>query len=69
MSPNFQEAFEKDQRSMSDEKLIELCESEIHKLCKTGGRSITMTVPPQVKDTDMLLCELIRRFKHHEKGK
>ena len=32
-------------------------------LLNTGGSSHKMSVPPQITDTDMIFCELIKRFK------
>jgi len=61
--PTKDELFRKKQEEMPDAELAELAREEVSKMCKTGGRSITMCVPPMVTDTDMLLCELIRRFK------
>jgi hypothetical protein len=55
--------FEEKQSQMSNEELISLAKEEVNKLCKTGGKSITMCVPPTVKDTDMIICELIKRFE------
>lgn len=57
------EQFEEKQSQMSNEELAELARKEVSKLCETGGKSIRMCVPPMVTDTDMLLCELIKRFK------
>ncbi len=57
------EEFEAKQAAMPDSQLIELAEKEVHKLCKTGGKSLTMCVPPMITDTDMILCELIKRYK------
>lgn len=57
------EQFEEKQAQMSNEELAELARKEVSKLCETGGKSIRMCVPPMVTDTDMLLCELIKRFK------
>lgn len=51
------------QAEMDDSKLIELVEKGISKMCKTGGKSFTMTVPVHITDTDCLLSELVRRFK------
>ena len=51
------------QAQMTDEELINNCNTELDKLCKSGGKSFRMTVPVSVKDTDMLFCELIKRFK------
>ena len=56
------EQFEKEQSEMSDDELIVLCQEEISKLCKTGGRSFVMSVPPRIKDTDMLFVELMKRY-------
>ena len=57
------EQFRLKQSQMPDKELAELAKNEISKLCETGGKSLTMCVPPQVKDTDMILCEVIRRFE------
>lgn len=58
-----QEHFETKQAELSDTKLIETIETKLSKLCQTGGRSLSMSVPPQVSDIDMAICELIRRYK------
>lgn len=57
------EQFRLKQSQMPDKELAELARKEVSKLCKTGGKSIRMCVPPMITDTDMVLCELIRRFK------
>lgn len=49
--------------TMSDRDLYLLVREELSKLCKTGGKSLTMTVPPKEDDTDMLISELLNRFK------
>ena len=51
------------QTEMSNETLIKLVEKTITDLALTGGRSHRMTVPPQIDDTDMLLSEMVKRFK------
>jgi hypothetical protein len=56
------EEFAQKQAAISDKELIELADHEICKLAKTG--SITMSVPPEVTDTDMLFSELIKRFEN-----
>lgn len=56
------EQFEQKQKEISDLELSELCTSELNNLCRTKGDSLKMSIPPRVKDTDMLFCELIRRF-------
>lgn len=57
------EEFNKKMQSISDTELVDMCEKEISKLCKTGGRSFTMQVPVNPNDTDMILIELLKRFK------
>lgn len=57
------EEFEAQQQAIPDDKLVEMAQNALSKLCETGGRSLTMTVPPRVDDTDMIISELIRRFK------
>lgn len=60
------EQFEKKQAEMPNEELYNLVQEQLSKLCKTGGKSLTMNVPPQVDDFDMLVSELLRRFKDGE---
>ena len=55
--------FESKQAEVSDTDLIETIQTKLSKLCKTGGKSLSMSVPPQVSDIDMAICELIRRYK------
>lgn len=55
--------FEEDQANMRDGTLVKLVEDKLRLLCKTGGKSLTMSVPPRIDDFDMLVCELIRRYK------
>jgi hypothetical protein len=57
------EEFKLMQSQISDDTLIELTLDQVEDLARTGGRSHKMTVPPQITDTDMLFCELIKRFK------
>ena len=57
------EEFELKQSKMSDSELISLCQKEVGELASTYGKSHRMTIPPMVTDTDMLLSELIKRFK------
>ena len=57
------EEFETRQSKMTDKVLLEALELNISKLCKTGGKSFSMSVPPSIKDTDMLICELVNRYK------
>lgn len=61
MTPD--ERFEAKQAAMSDAELAELAEKEVLNLACSHGKSLRMCVPPMTTDTDMLLCELIKRFK------
>lgn len=52
--------------TLSDLELADKCDDAISKMCKTGGRSFTMSVPVNFdSDTDMILTELIKRFRKH----
>jgi len=57
------EEFEAEQRAIPDDRLAEMAQNALSRLCETGGRSITMTVPPRIDDTDMVIAEVIKRFK------
>lgn len=50
-------------KDISDQELVEMAQKELSKLCSTGGQSFTMTVPPRVDDTDIILSEVIKRFE------
>ena len=58
------EKFEEKQAEMSDKELLEKTQKRLSKLCATGGKSLTMSVPPSVDNFDMLVCELMRRYKN-----
>lgn len=55
--------FKKQLEAIPDYKLLEMAREELSKLTQSGGKSFTMSVPPQVSDTDILFNELIRRFE------
>ena len=55
--------FQEKQSLMPNEELIKLARAEVSKLCQTGGKSLRMCVPPYITDTDMLLCEVIKRLE------
>jgi len=57
------EEFNAKQAAMSNDELIELAAKEVSNLAQTYGNSHHMTIPPMITDTDMILSELIRRFK------
>ncbi len=58
-----EEQFRAKQQAMSDQDLIEKAETMITELARTYGKSHTMSIPPMITDTDMLLSELVRRYK------
>ena len=55
--------FLKKQSEMSDEELINLAEKHVFTLMRNHGRRIEMNVPAKVTDMDMILFEVIKRFK------
>jgi hypothetical protein len=55
--------FKQKLNDIPDLELAEMCQSALSKLCSSGGRSFTMTVPPMLTDTDMIFSELINRFE------
>lgn len=57
------EEFKLKVEALSDNELHDMAQKALSKLCETGGKSFTMTVPPRINDTDIILAELIRRFK------
>lgn len=57
------EEFEALRASMSNEELLKTAKSNLSELCKTGGRSFTMNVPPRIDDTDLIFDELIKRYE------
>lgn len=57
------EEFYKTLSEMSDKELTERAEKEICDLAKTCGKSHRMCVPPMITDTDIILSELLRRYK------
>ena len=59
-----EEQFDKKQSEKPDKELLEKTRKSLSKLCETGGKSLSMSVPPNVDDFDMLVCELMRRFKN-----
>lgn len=48
---------------MPDEELVGMAEKYIINTAASGCDSFTMSVPPRITDADMVLCELIRRYK------
>jgi cobalamin biosynthesis protein CbiG len=57
------EIFKQKQAAMTDKELCELVDKELSKLCKTYGKSFTMSIPPRITDTDMLIGQMLKRFK------
>ena len=57
------EEFQKKLAEIPTDQLIETAELIISKLCKTGGRSFTMSIPPRLDDSDIVLTEIVQRLK------
>lgn len=57
-----QEEFVTKIEAIPDQQLAEMAQSALSKLCSTGGKSFTMTVPPRIDDTDIILSEVINRL-------
>ena len=58
-----QKIFELKQKEMPKDELIKKIRDELSKLCRTGGRSLSMSVPPSVDDFDMIVCEAMDRLE------
>lgn len=56
------ELFREKVESVSNIDLYEKAQEAISKMCQTGGSSFTMTVPPSINDTDIVLTEILRRW-------
>lgn len=57
------EILRKKQQEMSNEELAEKVDKAVSDMCKSGVKTFRMSIPPSVNDTDMLISELVRRFK------
>jgi hypothetical protein len=57
------EEFKQKLSAIPDKELVEMVEKTLTELCKTGGRSFVMCVPPKLTDTDIIISEVINRFK------
>ncbi len=58
------DTLEEGSTNLSDDYLIERCKEWIGKLCQTGGRAWSLSVPVDFKrDPDVLFGELIKRFQ------
>lgn len=52
--------------TLTDAELVEKCTEWVQKLIDTGGRDWCLPVPANPnKDVDLVLCELIQRFKNN----
>jgi hypothetical protein len=49
--------------AIPNNELVAMADLAISKLCKTGARSFTMSIPPRIDDTDMILTEVVRRLQ------
>lgn len=56
--------FDKKLAEMPDEELVGMAERYVMDTAAFGDKYFTMSVPPRVTDADMVLCELIRRYKN-----
>ena len=59
-----EEEFNKKLKNIPDAELIQMAKNELSSLCKTRCKSFTMSVPPKITDTDMVLSEIITRFEN-----
>ena len=57
------EEFKAKLENIPDQQLAEMAKKALSKLCSTGGQSFTMTVPPRLDDTYIILSEVIKRFE------
>jgi len=57
------EEFNQKLSNIEDLELIKKSKEVVNKLCKTGGKSFTMSVPVKLEDSDVILSELIKRFE------
>jgi len=57
------EEFKTKVESIPGQQLTEMAQAAISELCKTGGQSFTMSAPPSIQDTDIILSEVVRRFE------
>lgn len=56
------EEFQEKVKAIPDQELAEMAQKALSKF-STGGQSFTMTVPPRLDDTDIILSEVIKRFE------
>lgn len=59
-----EEEFNAKLAEIPDEDLIILAEAHVINTAAFGDKAFRMSVPPQISDADMVLCELIRRYKN-----
>jgi hypothetical protein len=57
------EEFNKQLNEIDNLVLIEKAKISLSRLCETGGKSFTMSVPVRLEDTDVILSEIIKRFE------
>lgn len=62
MSMTAEQNLKKQLAEIPPQELIESVNKIFTDLAESGGRKFKMTVPPNKNDTDMLLCELMRRY-------
>ncbi len=65
--PNLKDDIQARIDELSNQELIDKCRKQLSELCRTGGKSFNMTIPPMIDDTDVLFDELANRLeKSHE---
>ncbi len=58
----------RDSSNLKDSELTDRCEKWVNKLCESKGKAWTLCIPPDHgRDPDLLITELIKRFKELKK--
>lgn len=63
MGRRTQEQLEEELANIPDVELYKKCRDILSSICQHGMRKFTMSVPVMPSDSDMLLGEIMRRFK------
>ena len=58
-----EEELNKQLATIPNQELHEQCRDLLSNICMEGMKAFTMSIPPMVDDSDMLLGELINRFE------
>lgn len=57
------EEFNNELKAIPNSDLCRTADEIISKLCASGGKSFTMTLPPRIDDSDIVLSEVVRRLQ------